>query len=99
LWEIGIATINTIIKMKKILLLQIIAFLALSSFSQTQSDKHLTFKGVPIDGTLKEFVGRMKQDGFKFIQKSCGVVYLQGDFANEGEGDGGFVTYIHQRHQ
>lgn len=42
---------------------------------------HLKFKGVPIDGTLKEFVSRMKRKGFKSIGTEKGMAILKGDFA------------------
>ena len=42
---------------------------------------HLKFKGVPIDGTLKEFVSRMKRKGFKSIGTENGMAILKGDFA------------------
>lgn len=45
------------------------------------SSNHLKFKGVPIDGTLKEFVSRMKRKGFKMKGSENGVAVLEGDFA------------------
>ena len=45
------------------------------------SSNHLKFKGVPIDGTLNEFVSRMKRKGFKMIGSEDGVAVLEGDFA------------------
>lgn len=42
---------------------------------------HLTFKGVPIDGTLNEFVGKLKQKGLAQIRKEKGFAILEGDFA------------------
>lgn len=68
--------------MKKILLLQIIAFLALNSFSQTQASAHLSFKGVPIDGTLNEFISKMKVNGFTLLNTENGTAILKGDFAS-----------------
>lgn len=52
-------------------------------FAQTSSDtsKHLTFKGVPLDGTLDQFVLKMKQSGFKHVSTDNGTAMLQGDFA------------------
>ncbi|MBQ7421432.1 MAG: hypothetical protein IJV27_04755 [Prevotella sp.] len=47
----------------------------------TESSNHLKFKGVPIDGTLKEFTARMKRKGFKSIGSDDGLEVLQGDFA------------------
>lgn len=46
-----------------------------------ENSNHLKFKGVPIDGTLKEFVTRMKRKGFKSIGSEKGFEVLQGDFA------------------
>lgn len=46
-----------------------------------KNSNHLKFKGVPIDGTLKEFTARMKRKGFKSIGSNDGLEVLQGDFA------------------
>ena len=51
----------------------------LSSFAQTT--EHLKFKGVPIDGTLSEYVLKMKQAGFQLIETDDGVAVLEGEFA------------------
>lgn len=53
--------------------------IALSLFAQTT--EHLKFKGVPIDGTLSEYVLKMKQAGFQFIETDDGVAVLEGEFA------------------
>ena len=45
------------------------------------SSSHLTFKGVPIDGTLDEYVLKMKKAGFTHIGTKEGVAMLKGDFA------------------
>lgn len=45
------------------------------------TSEHLAFKGVPIDGTLKQYVARMKKAGFKYVGAQDGVAILQGDFA------------------
>ena len=42
---------------------------------------HLAFKGVPIDGTLKQYVTRMKKAGFTHEGTEDGTAILQGDFA------------------
>ncbi|MEQ1796896.1 MAG: hypothetical protein ABL872_03025 [Lacibacter sp.] len=54
-----------------------------ATFAQMQSDssKHLTFKGVPIDGTLNEYVSKMKKSGFIQMKTEDGVAFLKGDFA------------------
>lgn len=46
-----------------------------------EKSTHLKFKGVPIDGTLKEFVSRMKRKGFKSVGFDNGTAVLEGDFA------------------
>ncbi len=53
------------------------------SFAQTNADssRHLTFKGVPLDGTLDQYVSKMKQNGFKLLSTEDGVAMLRGDFA------------------
>ena len=49
--------------------------------SEEESD-HLFFKGVPIDGSLEEYVARMKYVGFEYVGKQeDGTAILQGDFA------------------
>lgn len=45
------------------------------------TSNHLAFKGVPIDGTLKQYVARMEKVGFTHIGDAEGVAILQGDFA------------------
>lgn len=49
-----------------------------SMFAQTD---HLKFKGVPIDGTLNQFVAKMQSVGFEKIDQSGNTVALEGDFA------------------
>lgn len=46
---------------------------------------HLKFKGVPIDGTLNQFVSRMKRKGFKKTDSFEGGAVLEGDFAGYKE--------------
>ena len=57
--------------------------LIMTSFAQNNTDttEHMTFKGVPIDGTLNEYVSKMKQSGFTLIGTEDGVAMLKGDFA------------------
>jgi hypothetical protein len=70
--------------MKKIFCTLFFAVAVLTSFAQTKSDssKHLSFKGVPINGTLAEYVSKMEKSGF--IQKGTkdGIAILEGDFAS-----------------
>ena len=70
--------------MRNLFFLLFLTIIALTSFAQTKADssKHLSFKGVPIDGTLADYVLKMKKNGF--VQKSLkdGVAILEGDFAS-----------------
>lgn len=48
----------------------------------SSSSSHLTFKGVPIDGTLREYTLKMENIGFELLGTDNGVSLLQGDFAS-----------------
>lgn len=65
--------------MKKI----VVTLFLLMSFTLifAQSSEHLKFKGVPIDGTLSEYVSKMKQAGFQLIETDDGEAVLEGEFA------------------
>ena len=65
--------------MKKI----VVTLFLLMSFTLifAQSSEHLKFKGVPIDGTLSEYVLKMKQAGFQLVGTDDGVALLEGEFA------------------
>jgi hypothetical protein len=58
-----------------------LAFSLISTICFAQSSEHLAFKGVPIDGTLNEYVTKMKQNGFTHVQTENGTALLTGDFA------------------
>lgn len=64
--------------MKKLLTSLLCAIISLSVFAQSE---HLTFKGVPIDGTLDEYIGKMEEAGFSYLGKQDGMALLSGDFA------------------
>jgi len=65
--------------MKTKFLTLIFALTTMLTFAQTS--EHLSFKGVPIDGTLDEYVSKMKQNGFTHIGTEDGTAILNGDFA------------------
>ena len=65
--------------MRTLFLTLIFAFMTMQTFAQTS--EHLSFKGVPIDGTLNEYVSKMKQNGFTYIKTEDGTAILNGDFA------------------
>ncbi len=46
-----------------------------------QSNDHMTFKGVPIDGSLSDFTIKMKQKGFTLLGTQDGVALFNGEFA------------------
>ncbi len=49
--------------------------------NDVNDDKHLKFKGVAINGTLEQYVAKMRQQGFSKISMSNGSAKLRGDFA------------------
>ncbi|MBO7202157.1 MAG: hypothetical protein IIW13_04155 [Paludibacteraceae bacterium] len=65
--------------MKKILISICLTLATLVSVAQ--NSEHLKFKGVPINGTLSEFVKKMQNAGFSFIGNEDGTSFLRGDFA------------------
>lgn len=60
----------------------IILLFIIPVFAYSQTSEHLSFKGVPIDGTLSEYVSKMKQVGFTYVKTDGGVAILKGDFAS-----------------
>lgn len=66
--------------MNRIISLVALMFCCIASIAQT-SNEHLTFKGVPIDGSLNKYVSKMKSAGFSYIADQDGTAILQGDFA------------------
>jgi hypothetical protein len=68
--------------MKKTLISAVFTLTAIASFAQTNSESsHLVFKGVPIDGNLKEYTLNMEKSGFTHIKTEDGISLLKGDFA------------------
>lgn len=66
--------------MKRILLGIFFTLCVLSTFGQTASE-HLKFKGIPIDGTLESFVGKLKKKGYVESGRKENFVALEGEFA------------------
>lgn len=52
-----------------------------ATFTFSQNTEHLTFKNIPIDGTLMDFVSKMKQSGFTHLSSENGTAIFNGDFA------------------
>ena len=67
--------------MKAKFLTTLFLLISVMSFAQNQKTDHLTFKGVPIDGTLIEYISKMKQNGFSHLATNDGTAILNGDFA------------------
>jgi hypothetical protein len=70
--------------MKRIFLILLLhaAFLTCLAQNKSDSSKHLVFKGVPIDGTLAEYVSKMKKSGFVHKGTNDGIAILEGEFAS-----------------
>ncbi len=70
---------NTIVSL--IFVITTIVSLAQAQVNNEASD-HLSFKGVPIDGTLREYTLKMEKNGFTQMGTQDGVSILKGDFAS-----------------
>ncbi len=94
-FTIGLLEIKLLVlrteSMKKITTSLLLFLFTISSFSQSNSE-HLTFKGVPIDGTLSEYVMEMKKAGFTLVETKDGIAILEGDFAAYKDCAIGIVT-------
>ena len=68
--------------MKKLILTLAAIVLVVSAFAQ---NRHLKFKGIPIDGSLTNFVTALKGAGYQLIYQSedGGAAALEGSFTNE----------------
>lgn len=54
--------------------------LVASSIAFSQS-KHMTFKGIPMEGTLNSFVQKLKAKGYVYKSTTDGVAFMEGEFA------------------
>lgn len=64
--------------MKKVITLTICTIISSALLAQTE---HLKFKGVPIDGTLSEYITALSDQGFILLEKDGNIGALEGDFA------------------
>ena len=64
--------------MKKLFYCLLCMIIAEITLAQGQ---HMKFKGVPIDGTQKEYINEMTKVGFKYDDTYDGIAILKGDFA------------------
>lgn len=60
----------------------LVFMLLLAAITANAQTAHLSFKGVPIDGPLSTFVGKLKQKGLKLIETDNGTSILNGNFAS-----------------
>lgn len=65
--------------MKKLITILILALCSISIFAQD----HLTFKSIPIDGALTQFLSKLKADGFTQVDTDTDGVWLLGKFAGK----------------
>lgn len=77
--------------MKKKLVLFLFVFMSFTSFLNAQ-ESHLIFKGIPIDGTLSDYVTKLQKSGFQLLNKENGFALLKGDFASYIDCKIGVVT-------
>lgn len=67
-------------------ILVILVLAATTSLAQVQSKAgsagHLTFLGVPIDGSLNAFVSKMEKNGFTKVDSEEGYALLVGEYAS-----------------
>ncbi len=66
--------------MKNLILSLCCTIISLGTFAQTESE-HLTFKGIPIDGSLNSFVQKLKAQNLTYIREEDGAAILMGEFA------------------
>lgn len=64
--------------MKRVLV-TLVCFLMMGSM--VAQEQHMTFVGVPIDGTLSEYIEEMESKGFSYEGMEEGIATLKGDFA------------------
>ena len=67
--------------MKRIISMLIFACIAIGMSAQ-ETQEHLKFKGIPIDGTVSNFVAKLKQKGYTYITEYNGAALLIGEFAS-----------------
>lgn len=58
-----------------------VLFVCITFSSSIFAQQHLTFKGVPIDGSLQQYTNAMINAGFHYEGSQDGVSILSGDFA------------------
>lgn len=64
--------------MRKFLFTLAFALMAMVTFAQ---DEHMTFKGIPMQGPLNDFVQKLKGKGFTLMESTKETAVLNGKFA------------------
>lgn len=62
--------------MKKLLFTLVLACISLYGFSQ----EHLSFKGIPIEGSMTAFCQKLRAKGFTQIGRDKNITMFTGDF-------------------
>ena len=70
--------------MKRLLTIAVLIFSFMFVMAQIPN-KHLTFKGIPITGTLENFAQKMEAKGFRKIDSDKTCVVFEGEFAGYSE--------------
>ena len=65
--------------MKKLIVSFALMIITLALYAQSSSE-HLTFKGIPIEGSMTEFCQKLKAKGFTSIGSENNVTLFSGDF-------------------
>ncbi|NIJ45130.1 hypothetical protein FHR24_001569 [Wenyingzhuangia heitensis] len=70
--------------MRPILTILFYLVVILNGFTQNEltSQEHMKFKGIPIDGTLKDFVLKLEKKGFTYEKTEEGIAWFGGEFAS-----------------
>ena len=65
--------------MRKFIVSFVFMVITLTSYAQSASE-HLTFKGIPIEGSMSEFCQKLKSKGFTSIGSENNLALFMGDF-------------------
>ena len=66
--------------MKKLIVLFVFMVIALTSYAQSNPE-HLTFKGIPMEGSMSEFCYKLQTKGYTTLGRDNNRAVLEGDFA------------------
>ena len=66
--------------MKKVLFSLFLTFTIVATASAQEESEHLTFKGIPIEGSMTEFCQKLRTKGFTSIGRENNIALFTGDF-------------------